>query len=446
MIPTLPIEIACPKCGTKHAAQVQSIIDVEQNPEFKAALLGGNLNVVVCPSCGTLGTISTPLLYHDPEHELLLLFVPPELNLPLEERERLTGSLVNALMSALPVERRKGYFLNPRTVLTRQSLAEEILQADGITKEMLQEQRVRSQLLQDLLTAMDNEQQLGTLVEENREKIDYSLFLSLASAAEQSAAMGQEQVAQKLLGLREKLLSMVSIALPEPLPADTPPAEVVDRLLETSDERARWAFVVYNRPLLDYTFFQELTRRIDQASSEEAESLRQVRTELLEATEELDELSKEAQEARSQLMEEALKSPDPAQVLSEHRADVDLLFMSVLAVALRQAQERNEQERVKQLLALNETVLSMLQEGLPPQLRLINELLGAEYPQGTQQLLQERRSDWDADLLQMMDTLAADLEKQGRGPSAQQLKEIRGQAEAILQESGGDGGAEAPSG
>ena len=236
---------------------------------------------------------------------------------------------------------------------------------------------------------------------------------------------------------------MVTITLPEPLPADTPPAEAVNRLLETSDERARWAFVVYNRPLLDYAFFQELTRRIDQASSDEAESLRQIRTELLDATEELDQLSKEAQEARSQLMEEALKSPDPAHVLNEHRADVDLLFMSVLAVALRQAQEREEQERVKQLLALNETVLSMLQEGLPPQLRLVNELLGSEYPRETQQLLQERRLDWDADLLEMIDTLAADLERQGRGSSAQQLKKIRSQAEAILHESGGEGGAEA---
>ncbi len=437
MIPTIPIEIPCPQCGTKHIVQLQSIVDVRQNPQLKTLLLRGQLNMVACPACGALGAVSTPLLYHDPDKEMLLLFVPPDLNLPLPERERLTGNLVNALMSTLPAEERKGYFLNPRTVLTVQSLIDEILQADGITKEMLDEQRARSQLLQDLVSAMDNEEQLQALIEQHRNRIDYPFFLTLAAAAEGSAAAGQQPFTDKLLKLRDTLLARVSVTLPEPLPPDTPPAEVVDRLVAAEEEQTRWALVMYNRPLLDYAFFQELTQRIEQAAPEEAEALRQLRTELLEIVEQLDKETQAVQQAKIELLEEALDSPDPAQALRQRKEEVDLIFMTILGAVLRHAQESGETERVEQLLALNETVLSIFQEGLPPQLRLVNELLTAEYPQETLKLLQERRGAWNAEMLEILSTLATDLESQGRTETAQRLRGIHSQAQAILGESSG---------
>jgi hypothetical protein len=436
MIPALPIEIACPKCGTKHVAQVQSIIDVGQDPQLKAALLGGQLNTVTCPACGALGAVSTPLLYHDADKELLLLFVPPELSLPMEERERLTGNMVNALMSTVPAEKRKGYFLNPRTALTRQSLIEDILQADGITKEMIAEQRARSVLLQDLLAAMDEEQQLKSVLEQHEDQIDYSFFLTLAAAAQGSAEAGQQELADRILKLRELLLARVPVVLPEPLPLDTSPSEVVDRVLAAKDEQTRTALAMHNRPLLDYAFFQELTRRIEQAAPEEAESLRSVRAELLEVTEQLDKEAQALQEAKIKLLQAALDSPDPAQTLRQRQDEVDLSFMTILGAALRQAQEKGEQEKAEQLLALNETVLSILQEGLPPQLRMVNELLDADYPEETRNVLQERSDEWDAETVELLEALAADLESQGRKDAAHKLRQIRGQAEEILQDQG----------
>ncbi len=435
MIPTLPIEIACPNCGTKHVAQVQSIVDVAQDPELKEALLRGSLNTVACPACGAPGMVSTPLLYHDPGHELLLLYIPPGLSLALPERERLTGNLVNALLSTLPAEARKGYFLNPRTVLSMQSLIEEILQADGITKEMIEEQRARGKLLQDLLTQIDNDEQLTALIQQNKDRIDYSFLLMLAGAAESSATVGQQPVAEKLLKLRDILLTHVSITLPEPLPMDTPPAEIVDKLISAKDEQARWAMVVYNRPLLDYAFFQELTRRIEQAAPEQAQSLRQLRTELLEMTEQLDKEAQAVQEAKFKLLQDALDSPDPTQTLRERRDEVDLVFMTILGAALRQAQESGEKARVEQLLELNEVVLSILQEGLPPQLRLVNELLAINDAQERSKLLQERRTEWDAEILEVLEELQSDMESQGRAAMSQRLQEIRSEAEAVLHQS-----------
>jgi len=437
VIPTLPIQITCPSCGGKYVAQVQSIVDVGKEPQLKSFLLRGGLNTVTCPSCGALGRVSAPLLYHDPQKELLLVFIPPELNLPMADRERLTGSLVNALMSTLPTEERKGYFLNPRTVLTMQSLTDEILRADGITKDMLDKQRARSRLLQSLFMALDDEDQLKSLIEQNKQDIDYPFFLTLAAAGEGSAAAGQKQVAEKLLKLRDVLLAHVSIALPEPLPPDTPPAKIVERLLAAEDEESRWALVMYNRHLLDYAFFQELTNHIEKAPPEEAESLRSLRAELLEITEQLDKEAQAAQEAKVRLLQDALSSSEPVQALRQRKEELDVLFMAILGAALHNAQERGESEQVQRLQAISEAALEILREDLPPALRFVNELLAAQDPQETQQLLQERRAELDAELLELLGTLAADLEKQQRPQTAQRLREIRTQAEAVLQQSNG---------
>jgi hypothetical protein len=436
MIPTLPIQITCPNCKTKYTAQVQSIVDVSENPELKAALLRGQLNVVVCPACHIPGVVSAPLLYHDPEKEMLLLFVPPELNLPLPERERLTGSLVNALMSAVPAEKRKGYFLNPHTVLTMQGLIDEILKADGVTPQMIEKQRARSRLLQDLLRAVDDEPQLQALIEQHKTEIDYPFFLTLAATAESSAMAGQQAVTEKLLKLRDTLLARTTVVLPEPLPLDTPSAQVLDRLLSIKEHEARMAFVMYNRPLLDYAFFQELTGRIEKAAPAEADTLRNLRTELLEMTEQLDKEAQAVQQAKVEFLQDILASPDPAQALRDRKEEIDSLFLAILGTALRSAQKSGKAEEVQQLQKVNDTTVQILQESLPPELRLVNNLLSADYPEGTRKMLEERRQEWDGDFLEILSALAADVEAQGRPEAAQRLKDIRGQAEVLLASAG----------
>ena len=63
MIPAQPINIRCPQCGQSFTSDVQSIVDVGENPGLKDALLGGTLNVFTCPNCGARGRLGTPLLY-----------------------------------------------------------------------------------------------------------------------------------------------------------------------------------------------------------------------------------------------------------------------------------------------------------------------------------------------------------------------------------------------
>ena len=360
------------------------------------------------------------------------MFIPPELNLPLTERERLTGNLVNALMSAVPSEKRKGYFLNPRTVLTMQGLLDEILKADGITPEMIEKQRSRTRLLQDLLQAIEDDKQLQALIDQRRADIDYTFFLTLAASAESAAMAGQQQVTEKLLKLRDILLARTTVVLPEPLPLDTPPAQVLDRVLAVKEHEGRLTFVMYNRPLLDYAFFQELTNHIEKATPAEAETLRNLRTELLEMTEQLDKEAQEVQQAKIQLLQDALASPDPAEVLRNRKEEIDSIFLAILGTALRGAEKDGRTEEAKQLQRINESTMQILQDSLPPELRFVNNLLAQEYPEGTRKMLEEHRQEWNADFLEILGALASDVEAQGRPEAAQRLKDIRAQAEALL--------------
>jgi len=288
--------------------------------------------------------------------------------------------------------------------------------------------------LQNLLRALDDEAQLNILVEQNKARIDYSFFLTLAAAAEGSAAAGQAQMAERLLKLRDALLARVSIALPEPLPDDTPPAVLIDKLLAAKEKEARWAYVLFNRPLLDYAFFEALTQRIAQAAPEEAEKLRALRTELLEMTEQLDKEAIAIQQAKAKLLQDVMASQDPMQTLREHRDEIDSLFLAILGAALRNAQQRGSSEEVQKLQSINEGVLKLLQEDLPPELKLVNQLLAADYPQGTERILRERQAEWNAEFVEILDALAEDLQAQQRPETAQRLREVRAQAETILQQ------------
>jgi hypothetical protein len=70
-------QINCPNCKSPIMADVQQLFDVAQDPSSKSRLLSGFSNFVQCQVCGYQGALATPIVYHDPEKELLLKFDQP---------------------------------------------------------------------------------------------------------------------------------------------------------------------------------------------------------------------------------------------------------------------------------------------------------------------------------------------------------------------------------
>jgi len=425
------VQIRCPRCQTPFVADIINVVDVGQHPQLKAALLGGYLNRAQCPGCGAVSVLNVPLIYHDPEKELLLVLLPSELNLPAEQQQRLIGGLVQAIMSQVPPEKRKGYFLRPQTILSMQRLIETILEADGVTREMLDEQRRRLELLEDLLRAKDDAAQLKALVEAHRSEIDYAFMATLTAMAQDAELAGDPRSSEQLVGLRDQLLQDPALAarMPQPLAPGITVEAAVEKLEPLADDReALSATVVLNRPLFDYTFFQGLTAQIEQSRAQgdtaRAERLAGLRAGLLEEIDQQDRALQAAQQEDLRLIDEMLNSPDPQAAAREQLGRIDTMFLNSLGSAIDQARRAGDIGRSARLDGLRRAILGLLAESMPPELRLVNRLLSLESPQERQATLAGSPELLSDDLEQLVEELLAEVSRQGRRETVARLQAI----------------------
>jgi hypothetical protein len=434
--PPLPTQIKCPRCNTNFVAQVRTVIDVGQEPELKEQFLRGQVNYVQCPQCGGGGVLSTALVYHDPQKELLITYVPPELNLSANQQEQLVGDLVNAIMSELPAEERKGYFLQPKTALTFDSLYDMILEAEGISKEALEAQRAKLKLINTLLAAVEDDKTLDKLVEEHRSELTYEFFLVLSEAIEAHQADGHEERAKALQSLREKLLQRVTPAMPAAGPKGTPYDELIE-LLRRVQGSADWrTTIALNRPRLDYGFFQALTAKIEAAQSandtETAQKLTELRQKILDELDEQDRRIREAQDSASLLIMELSEAQDLEAAVRQHNEEINEILISLLVRYQETAKTRGDTARAEKLGKILDTVINVLEEKLPPNERLINKLLRSEYPEGTNAVLEAYRGLLNDAFLATYDQYIADLERAKDVELAEHLKAVRGQIVAKM--------------
>ncbi|HOR00702.1 MAG TPA: CpXC domain-containing protein, partial [Anaerolineae bacterium] len=425
------VQIRCPRCQTPFAAQIINVIDVQKHPQLKAALVAGLLNRAECPGCGAVSVLNVPLVYHDPDKELLLVLVPSELNLPAEQQQRLIGGLVQAIMSQVPADQRKGYFLRPQTILSMQRLVETILEADGVTREMLDEQRARLQLLEDLVRAKDDPAQIKALIDAHRARLDYAFMATLTATAQDAEAAGDAASADQLLALRDTLLQDPALAarMPQPFAPDTTIDDAIERLeLLADDEEALAAMAILNRPAFDYGFFQELTGRAERARAAgdvaRAERLTALRDALLQQIDRQDKALQAAQQHHLRLIEEILANPDQQAAIGEHLEEIDTLFLSVLGGAIEKARREGNIERSARLDGLRRAILDLLAESMPPEVRLINHLLSLEAPDARRAVLAESAGLLSGDLEHLVQDLIDEVQGQGRTETARRLQAI----------------------
>jgi len=435
--------VTCSSCGRQFSAPVLQIVDVSRQPALKEQLLRGQLNLAACPQCGNVGMLAVPFLYHDPDKELLLAFMPAGLEMNDAEQQRLIGTLTNQIMTSLPAEQRKGYLLQPKIFFTLSSLLDEILMADGYTREMLNAQQARVRLLQRFLKAVDDEV-IQYLVKEHDQELDEDFFGLLSSSIERAYAEGQMGIVQQLGMLQEKLLQWSSwgqrlkrqreavASLGETVTRE----ELLEKIVAADDEAVVEALVAAVRPLVDQVFMQALAGRTEEARErgeiEEAQRLETVQEQVAQAAEKADAAIQASLNRAARLLVEILQSEDPIQTLQRNFHRIDDAFMTVLAVNIERAQEQGELELARQLQALLQAILEIMQMYAPPEIQLINRLLEADYPEGTQALLEANRSLVTDELVHFLGHVAENMDEQGRSEVAQRLREVSVQAQALL--------------
>jgi hypothetical protein len=406
-------------------ADVEQLFDLNSDPKAKQRFLSGNFNVVHCQNCGYEGSLATPLVYHDPDKELLLTYFPPELGLPVNEQEKMIGPMINQALNRLPPEKRKAYLLRPLTMLTQQQMIERVLEADGITKEMLQAQQQRLNLLQRLLSTPPEGR--AEIIKQEENLIDESFFSMLSRLIEASMAQSDQQSGRALADLQKELLSQTKVG--QNLAAQAAEAEeavkslqeasqkgltreaLLDLIINASSEIRLTTLVSLTRSGLDYNFFQILSERIDTAEGQEKERLTELREKLLEMVQEIDQaMQKQVAQARQDL-EGLLKARDILAAVQENTDMFNDIFIDTLKVELQAARQKNDTERLNKL----QQVVDIIQKlSVPPgEIALVQDLIGATSDEGRQKILEENADKVTPEFLQLMSSLAT----QGEGQS-----------------------------
>lgn len=436
--------VTCSSCHNQFQTPIEQILDAGADPSAKIRVLNGLVNVAQCPHCGTGGPLGLPFFYHDPDKDLALVYMPMEAGRDESERQRAIGQLTKVVMDSLPPEERGVYLLQPQIFLTLENLTRKILQEDGVTDEMLEEQKAKAELLQRMLDAISDEA-LEAMIETNDDSIDLIFFQMLNANLELAQSARQEDDLRRLLALRDKLLALSSEGraikarseVMEELRDQPTREKLLELLTQAPDEQMREILIAFGRPLLDYIFFQNLTAQIEAAPDEaEKERLTALRKEVLAVRDRLDEQTKSLYQARAGLLRDLLLSDDPEALARRRAPELDEVFFSVLTANLKEAQGAGDEEAVKALQAVWSLIMRLMDESLPPELRLFNRLMAAEDDAQVERLLQENRDLVTNRMAQFVEKTEANAREDGASEMADRMAALLEKVKRIVAESG----------
>lgn len=423
------IQTACPRCKQPILADVQMLFDLNTDPAAKQKLLSRATNTVRCQACGYEGLISAPIVYHDPEKELLLTYFPSELGLPINEQEKQIGPLINQVVNALPVEKRKGYLLQPNSMFTYQTLIDRILEADGITKEMIEAQQKRVNLIQRLL-GMANPEDRVTVIKQEASLVDGETFTLLSTLIQSAAAQGDETNAKLLGQIQSELLNETEFG--KKLLADSQETQaalkeldkankegltrekLLDILSSVKSEASLTTLVSLTRSGLDYQFFQILSERIEKEQGDAKQPLATLRDKLLDLTRKIDEEIKKRLQNATTLLESILKEEDAQAAIEKHAEQIDEFFTQAVQVEFEKAHSENNLERMEKI----QKVVSILDKmtASPPEVEFIQKLLEAGDDGERKKLLSENETLINDQFLQMINSIISEATNQNQNP------------------------------
>jgi hypothetical protein len=448
LFPPTGAQVQCPSCGTPYVVPVFSIIDLGANPELLGALLGGQVNVAMCTNCGAGGALNAPLMVHDPGHDFLGVYTPPS-GMDDVQRQKLIGDLTQALMRRLPQEQRRGYMLTPKQYMDWQRFMEKMWEFQGVTPEMLRRQRAQTDALQNLVRLTDDEQALDIAIGRYADLIDRQFFGLLDRLAVMISSQGDPQAAQQMMALRNALLTKTEAGkeikalqdkirdLLESIPPTATREDVLDVLLAAwQGEDGRdivTSAAVSLGPVLDYQFLLLLSERIDKtAAGEERQKLEELRALVTELQDQQRQNGQATAAQVQEVLQAVLEAPDATDALRQYSDAIDETFLSLLAGNIERAEKNNATAAARRLREIYDAALDILQERMPPEMRLINQLVNAQDKSAVRNLLEENRSLLSPDFVEALRQLEDDFRSRNAVDVADKLKSVRAQAQLMM--------------
>lgn len=442
-------QITCPNCGTPYMADIYQIVDVGRQPQLKEMLLSGQLNFAVCPNCGAGGRIATPLLYHDPAHDLFMVHVPQEMNLDQMRREELVGRLVQQVVNQTPMEKRRGYMLQPQTMLTMQSFLEKVWGTEGVTPEMLARQQKQVELLRTLATASSDVQDY--LIKERGREIDETFFGILRAQIEATSQMNDSNLVNELLNLQAKLMTQTEVgrrlekqqialhALNRDAKREgglSPKLLARHVIANESDDALANAIALTGQGAMNYEFFSLLTNEVEKrekaGNQAGAQQLGRLRDQLLEMQKELQEATQEVLKKAQMTLDAIMESTNVEEGVFEHLGEVDDAFMHVLEARLAHAEQSGHDDQVDKLRQIQEVIIAQIQGETPPEIQLLSQMVNTPDKAERNELMVAASDLISDQFLEVVDMLREQARTAGQGDLAERLDEIRSEVNARL--------------
>ena len=421
-------QLVTPGGASRQQPVTAQVIDVGRDPALKNALLSGRLR-----------NLTAPFMYHDPSKQIAFVLMPMELGMRDMEQQRVIGQMTQTVMRGLPEDSPRGYLLQPKMFFSFQSLVEAILEKDGITPDMLKEQQARADLIRDWMRISD-EEAVRKSMQENDAKVDASVFELLTASIEANVEAGREQPAQALAGLQQLLVEEttygkklgVRMASIEAFRASPTREVLIDQLISAPDEETREGLVSLGRQLIDYLFFQMLTSKVDAAPEEQKQALVDLRKQVQDIRDRQDAATRQYMEQKANLINTIITSAKPEQTATEHEAEIDDVFVSLLQANMQEAQQRKDEELFKALAGVYQIAMRIMSARQPPEIQMINALLTAKYPDDTKKLLVDMAKSIDDRFIPMMVQVADRLAQDDRSDLGAKLTQVIVQARDIL--------------
>jgi hypothetical protein len=232
----------CPNCNTELEQEGYMIIESEDEGPTRQ-LLNDEINLAECPNCNQTSRLNVPLLYHDNQQELFIVYVPslaelaPEqladtirypygllvtkeaerrgIELPevddaayppgQEELKNQPGAKFHALTQEQAARLLPEYLLRPTIVDTFEVLRTAVQAAlDGMTGQEVVDDMVRLQLINNIISAEDPIARRKVL-HHAEPYLNDELYEVIDTLSEQMRIEGQTELLEKLQWVREQI-------------------------------------------------------------------------------------------------------------------------------------------------------------------------------------------------------------------------------------------------
>ncbi len=354
------------------------------------------------------------------------------------------GTLTRAVVNSLPPEGRKGYLLKPApTFMTLQAMIEKVLEADGVTKEMLEAQRAKVKLVEKFLS-VKNEEEIAALVKEHDAELDYGFFELFTAALQSAAEQGDRASAERMLAVRNKLVELSSVGKKSTAQAQMfediaeelnqlgdklTPETFFDMVIKAENTERAIALASLARPMIDYGFFMKLTQLINQAPEADRKRLQELREIILDTVGKVDQVAQAQVQQSSALLQALLEAPDLKKAVKDNLQHVDNSFMAVLGQNYDAAKKAGREDVAHKLQQIGDTILEIIRESAPPEVRLINELLNFETEEESLAEVKRRAAEITPQVVEAMKSIEAEVKAGGRAEVAERMEKIRTAAE-----------------